>query len=34
MANGAITVVEARPDGTLALLLANHVAPGMPSAAP
>jgi probable phosphoglycerate mutase len=34
MANGAITVVEARPDGTLALLLANHVAPGMPSALP
>ena len=31
LANGSITVVEARPDGIVALLLANHVPPGMPS---
>src|SRR5437773_1901093 len=31
LANGSITVVEARPDGSVALLLANHVPPGMPS---
>jgi broad specificity phosphatase PhoE len=34
LANGSITVVEARPDGRVALLLANHVPPGMPSPAP
>jgi broad specificity phosphatase PhoE len=34
LANASLTVVEARPDGTVALLFANHVAPGMPAAAP
>jgi probable phosphoglycerate mutase len=34
LANASLTVVEARPDGTAALLFTNHVAPGMPSAAP
>jgi probable phosphoglycerate mutase len=34
LANGSITAVEARPDGSMALLLANHVPPGMPSPAP
>ena len=34
LANGSITVVEARPDGRVALLFANHVPPGMPSPAP
>ena len=34
LANGSITVVEARPDGSVALLFANHVPPGMPSPAP
>jgi probable phosphoglycerate mutase len=34
LANGSLTVVEARPDGTVALLFANHVAPGMPTPAP
>ena len=33
LANGSITVVEARPDGSVALLLANHVPPGMPAPA-
>jgi len=34
LANASLTVVEARPDGTVAVLLTNHVAPGMPSPAP
>lgn len=34
LANASLTVVEARPDGTVALLFTNHVAPGMPSPAP
>ena len=34
IANASITVVEARPDGSVALLFANHVPPGMPSPAP
>jgi broad specificity phosphatase PhoE len=34
LANASVTVVEARPDGTVALLFANHIAPGMPAAAP
>jgi broad specificity phosphatase PhoE len=34
LANASVTVVEARPDGTVALLFANHIAPGMPSPAP
>jgi probable phosphoglycerate mutase len=34
IATASITVVEARPDGSLALLFANHVPPGMPSSAP
>jgi len=34
LANASITVVEARPDGSVALLFANHVPPGMPSPAP
>jgi ribonuclease H / adenosylcobalamin/alpha-ribazole phosphatase len=34
LANASFTVVEARPDGTVALLFTNHVAPGMPSPAP
>ena len=34
LANGSITVVEARPDGRVALLFANHVPSGMPSPAP
>jgi probable phosphoglycerate mutase len=34
LANASLTVVEARPDETVALLLTNHVAPGMPSPAP
>jgi probable phosphoglycerate mutase len=31
LANGSITVVEACPDGSVTLLFANHVPPGMPS---
>jgi ribonuclease H / adenosylcobalamin/alpha-ribazole phosphatase len=34
IANASVTVVEAHPDGTVALLFANHVAPGMPTPAP
>ena len=34
IANASITVVEARPDGSIALLLANHVPPGIPTPAP
>jgi probable phosphoglycerate mutase len=34
LANASLTVVEARPDGTVALLFTNHVVPGMPSPAP
>jgi len=34
LANGSITVVEARPDGSVALLFTNHVPPGMPFPAP
>lgn len=34
LANASLTVVEARPDGTVALFFTNHVAPGMPSPAP
>ncbi len=34
IANASITVVEARPDGSVALLFSNHVPPGMPSPAP
>jgi probable phosphoglycerate mutase len=34
LANASLTVVEARPDGTLALLFTNHVAPGIRAAAP
>ena len=34
LANASMTVVEIRPDGGMALLLTNHVAPGMPSPAP
>lgn len=34
LANASITVVEARPDGRVALLFSNHVPPGMPSPAP
>jgi hypothetical protein len=34
MANGSLTVVEARPDGSVVLLFANHVPPGMPTPAP
>lgn len=34
LANASLTVVETRPDGTVVLLLTNHVAPGMPSPAP
>jgi broad specificity phosphatase PhoE len=34
LANGSITVVEARPDGRVTLLFANHVPPGIPSPAP
>jgi len=33
-AHASISVVEARPDGSVALLLSNHVPPGMPSSAP
>jgi probable phosphoglycerate mutase len=31
LAHGSITVVEACPDGSVTLLFANHVPPGMPS---
>jgi probable phosphoglycerate mutase len=34
LANGSITVVEARPDGSVTLLLANHVPPGVAAAVP
>jgi ribonuclease H / adenosylcobalamin/alpha-ribazole phosphatase len=34
IANASITVVEARADGSVALLLSNHVPRGMPSQAP
>jgi len=34
LANASITVVEARPDGSVAVLFSNHVPPGMPSPAP
>ena len=34
LANASLTVVEARPDGSVELLFTNHVPPGMPSPAP
>jgi ribonuclease H / adenosylcobalamin/alpha-ribazole phosphatase len=34
LANASITAVEARADGSVALLFSNHVPPGMPSPAP
>jgi probable phosphoglycerate mutase len=34
LANASLTIVEARPDGPLTLLLTNYVPPGLPSPAP